>query len=132
MGSRGNLWTGALAGYAASRSTDAATSWFHARQSEASRRREEELAPVALANQGRLPVRREQIPLRSLLESAASLFDSSSLLAGTRIVVDGPERTVDVDPPGARQALVNPLDNALRHTEGGDLAQVQGDRLDSG
>jgi signal transduction histidine kinase len=83
-------------------------------------------------NQGRLPVRREQIPLRSLLESAASLFASSSLLAGTRIVVDGPERTVDVDPPGARQALVNPLDNALRHTEGGDLAQVQGDRLDSG
>jgi hypothetical protein len=45
MGSRGNLWTGALAGYAASRSMDAATSWFHARQSEASRRREEELAP---------------------------------------------------------------------------------------
>jgi hypothetical protein len=41
---RSLLWTGALAGYAASRAMDAATTWFHARQSETSRRREEEIA----------------------------------------------------------------------------------------
>ncbi len=41
---RSLLWTGALAGYAASRAMDAATTWLHARQSETSRRREEEIA----------------------------------------------------------------------------------------
>ncbi|MGY1734953.1 hypothetical protein [Geodermatophilus sp. SYSU D00684] len=44
-GSRSSLWTGALAGYAASRTMDAATGWFHGRQSVESRRREEEIAP---------------------------------------------------------------------------------------
>jgi hypothetical protein len=44
-GSRGRLWTGALAGYAASRTMDAVTGLVHRLQSEASRAREEELAP---------------------------------------------------------------------------------------
>lgn len=53
-GSGGNVAVGALAGYAASRTMDAATSWFHARQSEVSRRREEEIAPGgALVQLGR-------------------------------------------------------------------------------
>ena len=45
MADGANIWVGALAGYAASRTMDAATSWFYARQSEESKRREEELAP---------------------------------------------------------------------------------------
>ena len=44
-GSRGPLWTGALAGYAASRTMDAVTGLVRRLQSEASRAREEELAP---------------------------------------------------------------------------------------
>ena len=44
-GSGGNVVVGGLAGYVASRTMDQATSLFHERQSEASRRREEELAP---------------------------------------------------------------------------------------
>jgi hypothetical protein len=44
-GEEGNIWIGALAGYAASRTMDAATSWFYSRQSEESKHREEELAP---------------------------------------------------------------------------------------
>ncbi|MGY1828116.1 hypothetical protein [Blastococcus sp. SYSU DS0541] len=43
--SRAHLWRGALAGYAASRTMDAATAWFHRRQDDASRAREEEIAP---------------------------------------------------------------------------------------
>ena len=45
MADGGNIWVGALVGYTASRTMDAATTWFYARQSEESRRREEELAP---------------------------------------------------------------------------------------
>jgi hypothetical protein len=44
-GDRTSLWTGALAGYAASRTMDAVTGWFSGRQSEASRQREQEIAP---------------------------------------------------------------------------------------
>jgi hypothetical protein len=39
------MWVGALVGYAASRAMDAATTLFYARQTEGSKRREEELAP---------------------------------------------------------------------------------------
>jgi hypothetical protein len=42
---RTDLVTGALVGYAASRTMDAATTAFYARQDEASKRREQELAP---------------------------------------------------------------------------------------
>lgn len=45
MGVRGGVWVGALAGYAASRSMDAATGWFYARQSAESKKREDEIAP---------------------------------------------------------------------------------------
>lgn len=44
-GGRSPLWTGALAGYAASRTMDAVTGAFLRRQSSSSRAREEELAP---------------------------------------------------------------------------------------
>jgi hypothetical protein len=40
-----NIWAGALAGYTASRTMDMATTLFYRRQSEASKRREQELAP---------------------------------------------------------------------------------------
>src|SRR3712207_5665446 len=43
--SGGDIGGGALAGYAASRAMDQATTWFYASQSEESKRREEELAP---------------------------------------------------------------------------------------
>jgi hypothetical protein len=42
---RTDLVTGALVGYAASRTMDVATTAFYARQDEASKRREQELAP---------------------------------------------------------------------------------------
>jgi hypothetical protein len=45
MSSGGNIAAGALVGYAASRIMDQATTWFHASQTEESKRREEELAP---------------------------------------------------------------------------------------
>ena len=41
----GNIWVGALAGYAASRTMDQATSLFYRIQTDGSKQREEELAP---------------------------------------------------------------------------------------
>jgi hypothetical protein len=46
MGGRGpNIWVGALAGYAASRTMDRATTLFYAHQTQASKEREDEVAP---------------------------------------------------------------------------------------
>lgn len=42
---RAHLWRGALAGYAASRTMDVATAAFYRRQDDASRAREDEIAP---------------------------------------------------------------------------------------
>ncbi len=42
---RGNIWVGALAGYAASRTMDRATTLFYGMQTDESKTREEELAP---------------------------------------------------------------------------------------
>jgi hypothetical protein len=50
-GMRATLTSGALAGYAGSRTMDVVTTWFLARQSEASRRREQELAPGGVLRQ---------------------------------------------------------------------------------
>jgi hypothetical protein len=50
-GLRRTLTSGALAGYAASRTMDVVTTWFLAQQSEASRRREQELAPGGVLRQ---------------------------------------------------------------------------------
>lgn len=44
-GTRADLVTGALVGYAASRTMDVATSWYYRRQPEAAKQREEEIAP---------------------------------------------------------------------------------------
>jgi hypothetical protein len=44
-GDGGNIWVGALAGYAASRTMDRATSLFYGLQTDGSKAREEELAP---------------------------------------------------------------------------------------
>jgi hypothetical protein len=44
-GDGGNIWVGALAGYAASRTMDRATTLFYGMQTDESKRREEELAP---------------------------------------------------------------------------------------
>ena len=45
MGGGANVAVGAMAGYIASRTMDQATGWFLSRQSDESKRREEELAP---------------------------------------------------------------------------------------
>jgi hypothetical protein len=51
-GSGGDIWVGALVGYAASRTMDQATTLFYAMQTDGSKSREEELAPGGTLVQG--------------------------------------------------------------------------------
>ena len=77
----------------------------------------EDLLVLARADEGRLPVRAEQLAVGGLLHEVADSFRAQ---AGARAVEveDAGDLRVDADPLRMRQALGNLVDNALRHGDG--------------
>ena len=79
----------------------------------------EDLLVLARAGEGRLPVSREPLDGRALLEGARDRFSDRAAEHGRRILVDAPDDLrVSGDPLRLRQVLGNLLDNALRHGAG--------------
>jgi two-component system, OmpR family, sensor kinase len=79
----------------------------------------EDLLLIARAADGRLPVQREQVDVRELLQRTRQRFTDRARAQDREIRVDAPEdESVSVDPLRARQALGNLVDNALRHGGG--------------
>jgi two-component system, OmpR family, sensor kinase len=79
----------------------------------------EDLLIVARAADGRLPVRRERLDARSVLEDVRARFADRAAARGRPIALDAPDGlSLDADPLRLRQALGNLLDNALRHGAG--------------
>jgi two-component system OmpR family sensor kinase len=79
----------------------------------------EDLLVIARFDQGRLPITREPVQLRTLLERVRDRF-ARRLIGGEReITVDAPAAPLaDLDPVRIEQALGNLVDNALRHGAG--------------
>jgi two-component system, OmpR family, sensor kinase len=79
----------------------------------------EDLLLIARAADGRLPVRREEVDIRDLLERTQQRFADRAREQGREIQVqaDG-DLTASVDPLRGRQALGNLVDNSLRHGSG--------------
>lgn len=76
----------------------------------------EDLLVIARSDQGRLPIRTEDIRLDDLLEVVRERFLRRAGDRDADLVVDGPGGlTVAADPLRLEQALGNLLDNALRH-----------------
>ncbi|PZS35364.1 MAG: two-component sensor histidine kinase [Pseudonocardiales bacterium] len=100
------------------RSAEELTSALHSVSQETDRlaRLAEDLLVLARADNGRLPLRREDISLRDTLGSAAALFAARAAQLAVTLSVDAPNLRLSADPLRLRQALVNLLDNALRHT----------------
>src|SRR5262249_8369999 len=100
------------------RSAEELTAALHSVSQETDRLAQlaDDLLLLARADNGRLPLHRQVIQLRATLESAAALFAARALEAGISLDVRTPDATLDADPLRLRQALVNLLDNALRHT----------------
>jgi two-component system OmpR family sensor kinase len=76
----------------------------------------EDLLVLARSDNGRLPLHRQDVSLRDTLESVAAMFAARALGSGITLHVQAPQTTLGADPLRLRQALVNLLDNALRHT----------------
>jgi signal transduction histidine kinase len=79
----------------------------------------EDLLVIARAADGRLPVRREWLHAREVLDGVRHRFADRAAEHGRRIQVQaGPDVRVHADGLRLEQALGNLVDNALRHGEG--------------
>lgn len=79
----------------------------------------EDLLVIARADQGRLPVKRDSVEIRPLLERVRSRHVESTKRQRAEIVVEADAvGRFGVDPLRIEQALDNLLDNALRHGAG--------------
>jgi two-component system OmpR family sensor kinase len=110
------------------RSADELAAALHSVSQETDRlaRLADDLLVLARADSGRLPVHREPVSLRDMLESAAERFAGRAAELHVRVEVAAPATTVRVDPLRIRQALVNLLDNALRHSPPEATVQLTG------
>src|SRR5262249_42635381 len=99
------------------RSAEELTAALHSVSQETDRLAQlaEDLLVLARAEDGRLSLHREAISVRGMLESPAALFAARALDLGITVNVEAPDVELDADPLRLRQALVNLLDNALRH-----------------
>jgi signal transduction histidine kinase len=79
----------------------------------------DDLLLIARAADGRLPVQRESVPVRDVLERARDRFADRAREHGRGIEVDVVgDPQASIDPIRIRQALGNLLENALRHGGG--------------
>jgi two-component system OmpR family sensor kinase len=79
----------------------------------------EDLLVIARAGEGELPVRRERLAVRPLLESVRERFSDRARERGRAVHVDADDDLlISADELRLGQALGNLVDNALRHGEG--------------
>ena len=79
----------------------------------------EDLLLIARFDEGRLPIARQPVQLRALLERVRDRFARRANSAQREIAVDvAPGSPVDLDPFRVEQALGNLVENALRHGDG--------------
>jgi two-component system, OmpR family, sensor kinase len=93
----------------------------------------EDLLVVARAAEGELPMRRETIEVRPLLEGVRARFGDRAREQGRELRVDGgDDLRIDADDLRLRQALGNLVDNALRHGAGDVVLRARRSEPDGG
>src|SRR6185437_12473261 len=92
----------------------------------------EDLLLIARADQGPLPVSREEVEAEQLLGVVAERFATRAQTLGRDLSAEPSELRLDADPLRVEQALGNLVDNALTHGEGRvELRAVDaGDRVE--
>jgi signal transduction histidine kinase len=78
----------------------------------------EDLLLIARADQGPLPIRREDVDVDRLLADVTARFSTRARTLGRELHAEPSDLRLDVDPLRVEQALGNLVDNALIHGEG--------------
>ncbi len=78
----------------------------------------EDLLVLARAADGRLPVRRMEVSVRTLLSQIRTAYEARAASMGRTIAVTASNASLALDPSRVRQAVESLLDNALRHGGG--------------
>ncbi len=84
----------------------------------------EDLLVLARAQEGRLPVHREDVSLGEVVAAACAGRRTSASAADVTITTDGGDRHASLDRARVRQAVENLLDNAIRHSPPGGRVRV--------
>jgi two-component system OmpR family sensor kinase len=93
----------------------------------------EDLLVVARAAEGELPMRREAMELRPLLEGVRARFCDRAREHGRELRVEGGDGLrIEADDMRLRQALGNLVDNALRHGAGDVVLRARRSEADGG
>ena len=93
----------------------------------------EDLLVVARAAEGELPMRREAIEVRPLLEGVRARFGDRAREHGRELRVEGGDGVqIEADDLRLRQALGNLVDNALRHGAGDVVLRARRSEADGG
>jgi two-component system OmpR family sensor kinase len=93
----------------------------------------EDLLVVARAAEGELPVRREAVEVRPLLEGVSTRFRDRAREHGREVRVEGGDgMRIEADDFRLRQALGNLVDNALRHGAGNIVLRARRSETDGG
>src|SRR5207342_881548 len=74
----------------------------------------DDLLVLSRARDGKLPVHRRAVPVRSLLDEAVVRNQARAAVAGVSLGASGTEGRAHVDPDRIRQALDDLIDNSLR------------------
>ncbi len=94
----------------------------------------EDLRLLALAEAGQIPLYRELIDPRDLLEHTRAAFAGQASAQGVRLEVDAPAGlpSIDADPQRMTQVLANLVANALRYTPSGGSITLTAQTEDGG
>jgi two-component system, OmpR family, sensor kinase len=90
----------------------------------------EDLLVLARADEGRLPVRPEELDATGLLTTTARRFEARAGETGRALRVSSGHLALHADRLRAEQALANLVDNALRHGDG--LVELTAERVEDG
>jgi len=86
----------------------------------------DDLRTVSLAEAGALPLHREEVDVRRLLDDVAAGHASAAREAGVELAAGaGPAILLDVDPVRMREVIANLVVNAIRHTPAGGSIRLQ-------
>jgi len=89
----------------------------------------EDLLVIARADQGRLPIRREAVDVRALLERVQTRYVDAAARSGSELALDAEGvGSFQLDPLRIEQAFGNLVDNALSH--GGGTIWLRASRSD--